>query len=148
MVAKKKKTNFWRELKRLEIYISSNFFPSSSGRGIQITSRAERSSSAKTQSGTRSSVCRRPCFKDDSRLQKKRGEGGRMSKANNGATLHCSRRREPRSHQEFNSLHVEPNPRKRPIRPADLNEAAGPVGVSDPLTSRPQFCPESTGNKT
>lgn len=69
----KQKKNFWTELKRLEIYISSNFFPSSAGRGIQIRSRAERSSSAKTQRGTRSSVCRRPCFKDDSRLQKKRG---------------------------------------------------------------------------
>lgn len=135
------------ELKRLEIYISSNFFPSSAGHGIQIRSRAERSSSAKTQRGTRSSACRRPCFKDDSRLQKKRG-GRRMSKANYGATLHCSSRREPRSHQEFNSLHVELNPRKRPIRPTDLNEAAGPVGVPDPLTPRPQFWPESTGNKT
>lgn len=32
--------------------------------------------------------------------------------------------------------------------PTDLNEAAGPVGAPDLLTLRPQFCPESTRNKT
>lgn len=140
---RKKKKTFGRNSKGWKSIFPPTFFPpSSAGRGIQIRSRAERSSSAKTQRGTRSSVCRKPCFKDDSRLQKKGGGGCQRLTT---ALRYIVRTAAIASGIQFTPRRAES---QETARPTDLNEAAGPVGAPDLLTLRPQFCPESAGNKT